>query len=513
MPIDIAATILMMGFAGLGLATALIWRPAGYRAWAAVNSLVLGVALVALHLGLTWSALPTAIVYVPLVAVPQLLGRFVQSAAVRGRFGQAAAAVRVLGFVHPWSAASVTRRIYAALAETRVAASVAALERARSEVAPDYRAYIDVQIAAARGDWEGVRAIAADAQADGLALITLRAHGEVGDVPAMLRVLQASETKLVGSERAFAQLFTLALTGRPRPVAHLLATRLASIPEESKVYWHAVARLRADPADPAARAALSELAASAPREQTRLAAARHLHRLDTAPPPVADALSTRLLEAVTRDVEAPEATQPTLLGSPVTLALMALNALVFAVDAMFGTSGRLGAAIQHGALWEAAVTDEGEWWRLITAAFVHLGVLHLAFNLVALDALGRPIEAALGRIGMLATYLGLAVASNTLVYLLIREDWLDPHFLVGASGAIMGLLGIIVVWAAMRWVRTRRVDDSRRLLLLCFVVGLQALIDATVPQISAAAHISGFLCGVVVGLGLVALGHPRETAT
>src|SRR3954468_22245088 len=78
----------------------------------------------------------------------------------------------------------------------------------------------------------------------------------------------------------------------------------------------------------------------------------------------------------------------------------------------------------------------GDWWRLITAAFLHYGPIHLGLNMLALWWLGAPVEMALGRARFLAIYLvsGLAGSAGALV--------LSPHSVtVGASGAIFGLLG------------------------------------------------------------------------
>ena len=82
---------------------------------------------------------------------------------------------------------------------------------------------------------------------------------------------------------------------------------------------------------------------------------------------------------------------------------------------------------------------EGEWWRLITAAFLHGSLLHIALNMVVLWVIGAPVEEALGRGCFLALYLisGLAGSAGALLF--------DPNAItVGASGAIFG-------YSAPRW--------------------------------------------------------------
>ena len=79
-------------------------------------------------------------------------------------------------------------------------------------------------------------------------------------------------------------------------------------------------------------------------------------------------------------------------------------------------------------------SHHGDWWRLITSAFLHASVIHIAFNMLALWWLGAPVEMALGRVRFLGLYLvsGLAGAAGALIA--------NPNAVtVGASGAIFGL--------------------------------------------------------------------------
>ena len=93
----------------------------------------------------------------------------------------------------------------------------------------------------------------------------------------------------------------------------------------------------------------------------------------------------------------------------------------------------------HGALYGPAVA-EGDWYRLITAAFLHYGPIHLAMNMLALWWIGRPLEAWLGPVRYLLLYLvsGLAGSAGALIA--------NPEAVtVGASGAIFGILGAAIV--------------------------------------------------------------------
>ncbi len=124
----------------------------------------------------------------------------------------------------------------------------------------------------------------------------------------------------------------------------------------------------------------------------------------------------------------------------VTPLLLTLNCVVFAVMVVMGVD-RLNP--EDRVVWGGAygyLTLAGEWWRLLTALFVHGGVLHILINMVFLWKFGRIVECWLGSAGVLVVYLvsGLVVS---MVYVIERPDGVGA----GASGAIFGLFGAAVV--------------------------------------------------------------------
>ncbi|HYJ68064.1 MAG TPA: rhomboid family intramembrane serine protease [Nocardioidaceae bacterium] len=138
---------------------------------------------------------------------------------------------------------------------------------------------------------------------------------------------------------------------------------------------------------------------------------------------------------------------------------------------------------------------DGEYWRLLTAAFLHASILHILFNMYALAVFGPMLEQALGYVRFLALYLTTAIASSVTVY------WLSPEHqvTVGASGAIFGLFG-----ASFAVLRKRGLDLSPLFMLLA----INLFITFAVPNISWQGHIGGLVCGLVLG-GVVAYA-PRE---
>jgi membrane associated rhomboid family serine protease len=134
-------------------------------------------------------------------------------------------------------------------------------------------------------------------------------------------------------------------------------------------------------------------------------------------------------------------------GALVTKTMIALNVLVFLVNLAQGASlnQNAGSVFLRGALYIPGGLDQGEWWRLITAAFLHANLFHLGMNMVVLWIVGAPVEQAIGRGRFLALYLvsGLAGSAGAL---LLSPDAIT----VGASGAIFGILGAALVLESQR---------------------------------------------------------------
>lgn len=133
---------------------------------------------------------------------------------------------------------------------------------------------------------------------------------------------------------------------------------------------------------------------------------------------------------------------------------------------------------------------EGAYWQLLTSAFTHLGLWHFAFNMLALWVLGPQLEQVLGRARFLVVYFLSAFSASAFVYWLTATN--VPT--IGASGAVYGLMGALVVVA----LKVR--GDVSQLLLW---IGLNFVITFLAPFISWQGHLGGFLGGVAVALILV----------
>lgn len=142
--------------------------------------------------------------------------------------------------------------------------------------------------------------------------------------------------------------------------------------------------------------------------------------------------------------------------------------------------------------WFSPVQGYAQPWRFLTAAFVHSpgSLLHIGFNMYALWILGQFLEPALGRWRFIALYLTSAVGGSVAVLLLVTSSsgWLTP--VVGASGAVFGLFGALLL--ALR----RLGRDATQIVL---VLVINAVLGFVIPGIAWQAHLGGLLTGLALG--------------
>lgn len=137
----------------------------------------------------------------------------------------------------------------------------------------------------------------------------------------------------------------------------------------------------------------------------------------------------------------------------------------------------------------------GEWWRLLTAPFLHAGLWHVGLNMFALWILGSLVEPLIGRWRFVAVYLVSALGGAVASY-----AFSDPGVVsVGASGAVFGLLGATIV--ALRKLNR---DVSGVLVLL----GINVVLGFVFPGIDWRAHLGGLLAGLLLTSAMV--GVPRR---
>ncbi|MGA2931392.1 MAG: rhomboid family intramembrane serine protease [Acidimicrobiales bacterium] len=166
--------------------------------------------------------------------------------------------------------------------------------------------------------------------------------------------------------------------------------------------------------------------------------------------------------------------------TPMVLVIIAVNVVVFFFE-RFGTDTRL---VDRYAMWPAAVHVENQYYRAFTAMWLHANFLHIFFNMLALLIVGPAVEVLLGKARFLALYLIAGLGGSVCSYLLSQPNVAG----IGASGAIMGILGAYVVLAGRRHLPMAPVVG---LLVLNFLIGFTGDIDWR-------AHVGGVITGAAL---------------
>ena len=194
---------------------------------------------------------------------------------------------------------------------------------------------------------------------------------------------------------------------------------------------------------------------------------------------------------------------------PVTVALIAMNALVFAIMVLSGVSAFLPTpqqAIAFGADF-GPLTLNGQWWRLVTSMFVHFGIIHIGLNMWCLWNLGRTSEILLGRFSFLLAYFASGIFGS------IASVYRNPLGAgAGASGAIFGMAGVLVTFVYLKKTPAHLQINKKMLGSLGSFIFYNLIIGASIPGISNAAHVGGLVMGALVGTLLPAAGASGAAA-
>ena len=182
-----------------------------------------------------------------------------------------------------------------------------------------------------------------------------------------------------------------------------------------------------------------------------------------------------------------------------TYLIILVNIIVFQQENQWGGTENLETLHRLGALTTEDIL-KGEWWRLITANFLHYGWLHLGANMLGLYYMGSIIETYLGKIRYLIIYFSSGCLSMILIVFYFLKIGEPQTLLVGASAAIMGLIGAMGAIFLQDWWQEKSFLARQRLILLLIIVGIQFLIDYHTHRVSLMSHIFGLIIGFITGL-------------
>lgn len=344
----------------------------------------------------------------------------------------------------------------------------------------------------------------------------LRALGETGEIMKMLwtydRYRGALDAPVNAPARANARLAVLALGGQVSAVEALLAGSMRDLPPAVQGYWIGTSQLAAGDVD----AGRAQLTAAMPGASPAVRAAIE-QRLTTPPADVRDFLrggGDKLLYQIDLDRQHEERFG---LGAPypsrpwITYALLLANVIMFALETARGGSENAETLYRLGAADPWSVLRLHQYWRLVACAFLHFGPIHLAMNMIGLLVLGPFVERAVGRVAYLVGYLLCAVAGAAGVVWLSSRHPQRATLLVGASAAIMGLVGATAAILLAGWLRERARVAAQRLRAVAIIIVLQVTFDRFTPQVSGAAHLFGLAAGFFLLLPFRLLARRAST--
>ena len=225
----------------------------------------------------------------------------------------------------------------------------------------------------------------------------------------------------------------------------------------------------------------------------------------------------------------PRRRRPGWAAAPATYLLLGINCGVFLAMVARGSSfwmPTLDQLMFWGADRPNNVLVNGEWWRIVTAMFVHVGILHLATNMWCLWNLGLLAEPLMGSFGLFAVYILTGAAGNLLS---TAKNWMFPihdasgalYFQAGAgaSGAVFGIAGALIVLLRSKLLPVPP-DEVRRLRKsVIYFAAINLLIGLSINfgsgftgvEVDNSAHIGGFLCGLLFAAPMVPrIGSPRS---
>ncbi|HMG86263.1 MAG TPA: rhomboid family intramembrane serine protease [Terracidiphilus sp.] len=211
--------------------------------------------------------------------------------------------------------------------------------------------------------------------------------------------------------------------------------------------------------------------------------------------------------------------------APATYVLVGINCAVFLAMVMHGVSA-LSPTPEQLMFWGAnnagAVLNGGQWWRIVTAMFVHGGLLHLATNMWCLWNLGLLAEPLIGWLGVTSAYVLTGAAGNLLSTFFSWYSFPDGRFSpggigfppgVGASGAVFGIAGALIVLLKSKRLPVP-LDELKRLrksviyfaainLVIGFSVNVGTRYMGSGLRVDNMAHLGGFSCGLLFAVPLV----------
>lgn len=173
-------------------------------------------------------------------------------------------------------------------------------------------------------------------------------------------------------------------------------------------------------------------------------------------------------------------------GKPfLTYFILVINLIVFFMLERSGSSTSIENLIDFGAKYNPAIIENGEWWRIISSMYLHIGFLHLFMNMLAVYYLGTLVERIYGSWRFLSIYFLAGIGGG------LASFAFTTSVSAGASGALFGLFGAILFFGLMNKKIFFQTLGSGVLLL----IGINIVFGFAIPQIDMGAHLGGLIAG------------------
>ncbi|WP_010530992.1 rhomboid family intramembrane serine protease [Lentibacillus jeotgali] len=175
-------------------------------------------------------------------------------------------------------------------------------------------------------------------------------------------------------------------------------------------------------------------------------------------------------------------------GKPfLTYFLLTVNIFMFLLLELNGNSTSTETLIEFGAKYNPAIIEDGEWWRIVASMFLHIGILHLLMNMLAVYYLGTVVERIYGSLRFLIIYFLAGIGGG------LASFAFTTNVSAGASGALFGLFGALLFFGCIH----RRIFFQTMGMNLLFIIGINIVFGLSVPQVDNGAHMGGLITGFI----------------
>lgn len=176
-----------------------------------------------------------------------------------------------------------------------------------------------------------------------------------------------------------------------------------------------------------------------------------------------------------------------------TISLLVVMLIVFILETIFGGSENIQTLINFGAMYKPFVIGANQWWRLFTAQFLHIGILHLLSNAVMIYYAGSLLEPLIGSGKFLTVYLLSGVGGNLMSFAFGGSNTVAA----GASTALFGLFGVVIALAVQLRNYPPIAEIGKQFFALAVI---NLVLDLFMTGVDIYGHIGGLFSGLLLGI-------------